>query len=95
MQSTLKFARIGPLRRQSYLFALLLLVLAVAVNYQYQPNFFQLRVLSGSLRTYLPLMILAAGDHDDGLAGGQDQQRQVGAQVAAQRAQPKEVGLLA
>jgi len=72
MQSTLKFARIGPLRRQSYMFALLLLVLAVAVNYQYQPNFFQLRVLSGSLRTYLPLMILAAGQTVVVIAGGID-----------------------
>jgi ribose transport system permease protein len=72
MQTTLKFARIRPLRRQSYLFALLLLVLAVAVNYWYQPNFFRLRVLSGNLRTYLPLMILAAGQTIVVIAGGID-----------------------
>ncbi|HYF65044.1 MAG TPA: ABC transporter permease [Herpetosiphonaceae bacterium] len=72
MHTTLNLARLRPLRRQSFLFALLLLVVAVAVNSSQQPNFFQLRVLSGNLRTYLPLMILAAGQTIVVIAGGID-----------------------
>lgn len=72
MQTALNFARIRPLWRHSYMFALLLLALAVAANYLLQPNFFRLRVLSGNLRTYLPLMILAAGQTIVVIAGGID-----------------------
>jgi ribose transport system permease protein len=54
------------------MFALLLLVLAVAINVRLQPNFFKLSILSGNLRTYLPLMILAAGQTIVVIAGGID-----------------------
>lgn len=60
------------LRRQPYLFALLLLVIAVAINYALQPNFFRPAALSGNLRTYLPLMLLATGQTIVVLAGGID-----------------------
>jgi ribose transport system permease protein len=60
------------LRRQPYLFALLLLVVAAAINYALQPNFFRPAALSGNLRTYLPLMLLAAGQTIVVLAGGVD-----------------------
>ncbi len=72
MQRTLKRPNFGAWRQQSFMFALLLLVLAIAVNVQLQPNFFKLSVLSGNLRTYLPLMILAAGQTIVVIAGGID-----------------------
>ena len=40
MQTTLKLPGIGAIRRRSYFFALLLLVIAVAATYQIQPSFF-------------------------------------------------------
>ena len=39
--------------RQPYLFALALLLFAMAVNYYLQPGFFRPAVLNGNLRTYL------------------------------------------
>jgi ribose transport system permease protein len=60
------------LRRQPYLFALLLLVAAAALTYALQPNFFRPAALSGNLRTYLPLMLLAAGQTVVVIAGGVD-----------------------
>ncbi|NTU83433.1 MAG: ABC transporter permease [Chloroflexales bacterium] len=60
------------LRRQPYLFALLLLAIAVAMTYALQPNFFRPAALSGNLRTYLPLMLLAAGQTVVVIAGGVD-----------------------
>ena len=47
--------------RQSYAFALLLLVVAVAINYYLQPNFFQPGILSGNLLLFVPLMLVAVG----------------------------------
>lgn len=58
--------------RQSYLFALLLLLIALGINYLLQPNFFRPAVLSGNLRTYLPLLLLAAGQTIVVIAGGVD-----------------------
>jgi ribose transport system permease protein len=58
--------------RNPYLFALLLLVAALAVNYYLQPNLLEQRVLSGNLRIFLPLMILAAGQTIVILGGGID-----------------------
>ena len=58
--------------RQSYLFALLLLIIAVVVNYVLQPNFFRPAVLNGNLQTYLPLMLLAAGQTIVIIGGGID-----------------------
>ncbi|HMQ30340.1 MAG TPA: ABC transporter permease, partial [Chloroflexaceae bacterium] len=60
------------LRRQPFLFALLLLTVAVAITYALQPNFFRPAALSGNLRTYLPLMLLAAGQTIVVLGGGVD-----------------------
>lgn len=58
--------------RQPYVFALLLLVIAVLINYALQPNFFRPAVLSGNLRTYVPLLFLAVGQAVVIIAGGVD-----------------------
>lgn len=58
--------------RQPYLFALLLLFVAAAVNYVLQPGYFRPGPLNGNLRTYLPLMLLAAGQTVVVIAGGVD-----------------------
>ena len=47
--------------RQSYAFALLLLLVAVAINYYLQPNFFQPGILSGNLLLFVPLMLVTLG----------------------------------
>jgi ribose transport system permease protein len=57
---------------QPYVFALLLLFVAVGINYVLQPNFFRPGVLSGNLLTYLPLMLLAAGQTVVVVGGGID-----------------------
>ena len=66
--------------RHTYLFALAILVAAVAVNYYHQPNMFQLRVLNGNLRVFLPLILLAAGQTVVIIGGGID--LSVGAMVS-------------
>ncbi len=58
--------------RHPYLFALLLLVVALGVNFYLQPNLFEQRVLSGNLRIFTPLMILAAGQAIVIMGGGID-----------------------
>jgi ribose transport system permease protein len=63
---------ISSLRRQPFLFALLLLAIATIVNYALQPNFFRPSIFSGNLRTYLPLMLLAAGQTIVIIGGGVD-----------------------
>jgi ribose transport system permease protein len=60
------------LLKNPYLFALLLLLVAIAVNYYLQPNLFQPRVLNGNMRVFLPLMILAAGQAIVIIGGGID-----------------------
>lgn len=65
-------ALLGYLRKQSYLLALLLLIIAVTINYALQPNFFRPSVLSDNLQTYLPLMLLAAGQTVVIIGGGVD-----------------------
>lgn len=66
-------ARLRSFTRQNpYLFALILLVVALIVNYLLQPNLFTLRVLNGNLRVFLPLMILAVGQTIVILGGGID-----------------------
>lgn len=60
------------LLRHPYLFALLLLLVALGVNYALQPNLFEPRVLNSNLRTFLPLMLLAAGQAVVVIAGGID-----------------------
>src|SRR5260370_12028528 len=58
--------------RQSYLFPLLLLIIAVAINYALEPNFFQPAALSDNLQSFLPLMLLAAGQAIVIIGGGGD-----------------------
>lgn len=58
--------------RSVILFSLLLLVVAVGINYALQPNLFELRVLNGNLRVFFPLMLVAAGQTFVILAGGID-----------------------
>jgi ribose transport system permease protein len=60
------------LRRNPYLFTLLLLAVAVGVNWYLQPNLFEPRPLSGNFRTFLPLIVLAAGQTIVVIAGGID-----------------------
>ena len=55
-----------------YLFALGLLAMAMGINFYLQPNLFQMRVFSGNLRIFLPLMILAAGQAVVIITGGID-----------------------
>lgn len=67
-------------RNNSYLLALVLLAIAVAVNAGLQDNFFRGRVINGNLRVMLPLMILAAGQAIVIIGGGID--LSVGAMVS-------------
>lgn len=60
------------LRQNPYLFALLLLLIAVGVNAWLQPNLFAPRVLNGNFRTFLPLILLAAGQTVVVIGGGID-----------------------
>lgn len=60
------------LRRNPYLFTLLLFVVLLAVNRMLQENLFDLRVLSGNFRTFLPLLILAVGQTLVVIGGGID-----------------------
>jgi ribose transport system permease protein len=60
------------LGQQSWLFALLLLIIGGAVIYARQPNFFRPGVLRGNLGTALPLMLLAAGQAVVIIGGGVD-----------------------
>ncbi|HTK11934.1 MAG TPA: ABC transporter permease [Ktedonobacteraceae bacterium] len=58
--------------KNSYLLALLLLIIAVLINYLLQPNFFLPGVLNGNLQTYLPLLLLAVGQAIIIVGGGID-----------------------
>ena len=58
--------------RQSYAFALLLLLVAGAINYYLQPNFFQPGLLSGNLLLFVPLMFVAVGQTVVVIGGGID-----------------------
>ncbi len=58
--------------RHPYLFALALLAVVLGVNLYLQPNLLEQRVLSGNLRIFLPLMILAAGQAIVIIGGGID-----------------------
>jgi ribose transport system permease protein len=68
--NTIQLRRIAL--RQSYLFALLLLIIAVVVNAALQPNFFRPSVISDNLQAFLPLMLLAAGQAIVIIGGGVD-----------------------
>jgi ribose transport system permease protein len=60
------------LRKNPYLFALLLLVVLIAINANLQSNFFSLRAINGNFRVLLPLMILAVGQSIVIIGGGID-----------------------
>lgn len=66
--------------RHPYLFALLLLLIALGVNLCFQPNLLSPRVLSGNMRIFLPGMFLAAGQAIVIIGGGID--LSVGAMVS-------------
>lgn len=67
-------------QRHGYLFTLLLLLVAVGVNYSLQNNLFQLRVLNSNLRNFLPLILLTVGQTIVIIGGGID--LSVGAMVS-------------
>src|SRR5512136_833191 len=58
--------------RNPYLFALLLLVIAIVVNFILQPNLFERSTLNNNLRVFLPLIFLSAGEAVVILGGGID-----------------------
>jgi ribose transport system permease protein len=58
--------------RQPALFALVLLVLAVAINLIVQPNMFARETLNSNMRVFLPLILLAVGQAIVILGGGID-----------------------
>jgi ribose transport system permease protein len=60
------------LSQNTFLFALLLLIIAVAINYYLQPNLFELRSLNRNLRGFLPAIILAVGQTIVIIGGGVD-----------------------
>jgi len=60
------------LGRQYYLFSLLLLILGLIINASLQENFFKPIAMVGLLRTYLPLVLLAAGQTIVIIGGGID-----------------------
>ena len=62
----------GVIRTSPYLLALLLLVIAVGINYSFQNNLFELRILNNNLRVFLPLMILVVGQTIVIIGGGID-----------------------
>jgi ribose transport system permease protein len=58
--------------RRPALFALVLLILSVVINFIFQPNMFARDTLNSNLRIFLPLIILAAGQAIVILGGGID-----------------------
>ncbi|HML21346.1 MAG TPA: ABC transporter permease [Aggregatilinea sp.] len=58
--------------RNTYLFSLLLLAILLSVNYSLQDNLFELRILNNSMRTLLPLIVLAVGQSVVIIGGGID-----------------------
>lgn len=58
--------------KHRYLVAFVVLLIGLAINLYLQPNLFELRVLNGNLRVFLPLIILAAGQTIIVIGGGID-----------------------
>ena len=58
--------------RNPYLFALLLLVIAIAANFILQPNLFERASLNNNMRVFLPLILVAVGQAFVILGGGID-----------------------
>ncbi len=80
--NTVRLKRIA--QRHAYLFALLLLLIAIGINYSLQNNLFELRVLNSNLRNFLPLIILTVGQTIVIIGGGID--LSVGAMVSMSNA---------
>jgi ribose transport system permease protein len=60
------------LRQNPYLFTLLLLIVAIFVNWRLQDNYLELTVINRNMRTMLPAMILVVGQAIVVLGGGID-----------------------
>lgn len=58
--------------QNTFLFALLLLVIALVINYALQPNLFELRTINRNIRGFLPAIILAIGQTIVIVGGGVD-----------------------
>lgn len=58
--------------RNSYLFALLLFLIVVVINYSLQSNMLELRVINSNVRNWFPLLVLAAGQTIVIIGGGID-----------------------
>jgi ribose transport system permease protein len=59
-------------QRRPYLFALVLLIVTLFINFIYQPNLFERTTLNSNLRVFLPLILIAAGQAIVILGGGID-----------------------
>jgi ribose transport system permease protein len=62
----------ASMARQPALFALVLLVLAVAINLVVQPNMFARETLNSNMRVFLPIILMAVGQAIVILGGGID-----------------------
>src|ERR687897_776155 len=58
--------------RQPALFALILLVLSLAINLVLQPNMFARETLNSNMRVFLPMILMAVGQAIVILGGGID-----------------------
>ncbi|MBN1565248.1 MAG: ABC transporter permease [Anaerolineae bacterium] len=68
--ATTKLQRL--LLRNPYVFALIVLVIAIIINHDLQPNLFERRSLSSNFRLFLPLALVAAGQTLVIIGGGID-----------------------
>lgn len=67
-----RFTWSGLMARYPAFFALILLALAILINFILQPNLFARGTLNSNLRVFLPLILLSAGQAVVILAGGID-----------------------
>lgn len=68
--NTLRLQRL--LTRNTFLVSLVVMLVVVGINFTLQDNLFELRVLSNTMRTLLPLVILAVGQSIVIIGGGID-----------------------
>src|SRR5687768_18377186 len=59
-------------RRQPAVFALVLLLLSLAINLFFQPNMFSRDILNSNMRVFLPIVLMAVGQAIVILGGGID-----------------------
>jgi len=67
-----RFTWSGLMTRYPSLFALILLVLAISINFILQPNLFARDTLNSNMRVFLPIVLLSAGQAVVILGGGID-----------------------